>query len=206
MLEVWIRTFSDRLYLAKGLKDKCDLHFANNSRILNTKDGCPQYTYKYILALYYAILNSSAEHILLLEDDIELNAHAPMCVRAFCKKDLPIVWMSIPSSDIVTQAHSLGQGLFLLSNFNHMHYSGAILCKRDLLKHFVENYLLNHLEFEYPQFDIQLSRFVNAHFGSLWLAPNLFFSNPRVASALDNAPFQISGRHYGLTLKEFKSI
>jgi hypothetical protein len=187
MLEVWIRTFEDRLYLAQRLKQRCESEFHCTTRILNTKASSPQYSEKFILSLYYALNNSSCDQILILEDDILPTHDAGPAILKFRSLELPILWLSIATQKILDNSHKALEGVYLLSEFNNLYYSGAILVKRSFLKSFVEHFLLNHQEFEYPNFDIQLSLFAKKLFGQIWLAPSYFYTDRSIQSSLDHA-------------------
>lgn len=187
MLEIWIRTFEDRLYLARALKQRCESQFHCTTRILNTKSSSPQYSEKFILSLYYALNNSSCDQILLLEDDILPTYDAESAVKRFCVKQFPILWLSIASQKILDSSHKAFEGVYLLSEFNNLYYSGAMLVKRTLLKSFVEHFFLNHQSFEYPNFDIQMSLYAKRLFGLIWLAPGYFYTNRSIQSSLDHA-------------------
>lgn len=117
-------------------------------------------------------------------------------VKTALRQDLSHLWFSIYNTEVLNASDRISSSTYILSNFTHIPYSGAVLLHRELLKNFVEYYLLRFQEFEFRNFDVNLSKFIKDTNGFLVLRPSIFATNPKIPSALDFVNFEIIGRSF----------
>lgn len=193
--EIWIRTFNDRLYHAKSLKESCYHCFAKHAKLINTKDKSRLYSERFVFGLQSLLCQSEqTPYTLILEDDMLFSKDARQRVESAIESRYPLMWYSIPSQQVLDCASRITETTYFLKNFNCINYSGAILVKRDLLKGYVTEYLLNCTSYEYRNFDITFSSYIKRTLGGIFLTPKTFATNPSISSAISSADFEVEGR------------
>jgi len=184
-LEVWIRTFQDRVYLANRLKQACVAHLTPHTHILNTNEASATYQEKYVLALYFKLLNTTSTHILLLEDDIGFRKESTRVIQKAIAQNRTHLWLTVPDSACLKSARKMSEDLYRLIKPLRLYYSGAVLISRRILQQYVETYLLNHTNYPHKNFDTTFSMHLSTHLGFIDLVPSYFGSLPNVQSAAD---------------------
>ena len=193
-LSVWIRAFNGRLYQAEALKERCITHLSPNTSVINTgKAGCT-YSEKFVLGLHNALLSCNTPYILILEDDMEFSKDALREIRHVMSDEYPMMWYSIPSADAIRASAKVSGSVYMLRNFNRFPYSGAILIQKSVLMHFVADYLINYLNFEFREFDICLSLYFKNTFRCIFIQPNIFRTTPSTISSFACKNIKIAGR------------
>lgn len=192
--EVFIRSFEGRLREAQTLKTSCEQAFNVPVSILNTKEANCKFSEKFIYLLYSTLLNTKSSHVLILEDDMIFSTKAYSHLKVCCESNRSHMWYSVPSRRVLTACIQVSKFELMLCDFNNLHYSGAILIRTKLLRAFVEFYLLNILDFEFRNFDVNLSLFLKKEIGAIHISPYFFATNPLIQSSLETAKFLIKGR------------
>lgn len=195
-LEICIRTFDARSALAEQLQRVCINVFHTNVHLLNTKASDGRYSEKFIFLLYNILQSSTSNYFLILEDDMIFTEDAFETLNTILAQKYSHMWFSVAHKHILDASIRISNSTYLLSNCRHIHYSGAVLVHREMLKRFIEAYLFNFQELEFRNFDVNISKFINLTSGYLILRPNVFASNPSIPSALDSASFEIQGRSF----------
>ena len=183
--EVWIRTFQDRVYLADRLKQACVTHLTANTHILNTQEASATYQEKFVLSLYFSLRNTNSAYILILEDDIGFRKESLQVIQKAIARGRTHLWLTIPTDACLNAARKIDDHLYRLARPLRLYYSGAVLVSKNVLKRYVESYLLNHAEYPYKNFDTTFSTHLSTHFGFIDLAPSFFGSLPYIESAAD---------------------
>ena len=183
--EVWIRTFQDRLYLAERLKQACVTHLTPHTHILNTKEASATYQEKFVLSLYFKLLDTKSNYILLLEDDIGFRKESHRVIKKAISQSRTHLWFTVPNDACLKSARKISEHLYRLIKPLRFYYSGAILVSKNILKHYVESYLLDHVTYPYKNFDTTFSMHLSKHLGFIDLAPSYFGSLPHIESAAD---------------------
>ena len=184
--EILIRTFEGRLYHANKLKENCIKYLSPNVRLINTKVAESTYNEKFIFGLHNALMTSDYKYVLVLEDDMIFSEQAKESLHNAIKKEYPLLWYSIPSKRVIEHSKKISKDIYMLPSFYGLHYSGAILIKRDILKDYISHYLFEHLTYNCRNFDVTFSYFIRDTLGSLFLQPGVFASNPQIISAVSN--------------------
>ena len=182
MFEIWIRTFQGRVYLASRLKQACEAHLTRRTHILNTKAASATYQEKFVLSLYFKLLSSQSDYILLLEDDIGFRKESIHAIENAIAKHRTHLWFTVPEEACLKSARKLSDNTFRLSNPIRFYYSGAILVSKKILKHYVEDYLLNHTSYPFKNFDTTFATHLSKNLGFIDLAPSYFGSLPNIKS------------------------
>lgn len=184
-VSVWIRTHNQRLYLAEELKAMCHRQLGEVAHLLNSGDASVWYTEIFILGLARALQTDGSEYFLLLEDDIEIFESALSAIREGMSRGDSHNWYTVDLSTNVLEAAVLAPGFgYLLQGEHRLTFSGAILIQRDLLREFLEFYLLHYTELEFPNFDIQLSRFISGRLGHLHIRPGHFDGREGICTSI----------------------
>lgn len=183
--EVWIRTFQDRLYLADRLKQASITHLTPCTHILNTEKASATYQEKFVLALYFKLLDTQSPYILLLEDDIAFRKESRQVIEKAIAQNRTHMWFTVPEEACLNAARKLNGNLYRLINPLRFYYSGAILVSKKILQNYVEDYLLNHVQYPHKNFDTTFSMHLSTHFGFIDLAPSYFGSLPNIKSAAE---------------------
>jgi len=184
-LEVWIRTFQERVYLADRLKQACVAHLTPRTHILNTKKASATYQEKFVLALYFKLLNTKSAYILLLEDDIGFRKESLSVIQKAIAQNRTHLWLTVPNVECLNSARKVTEDLYRLMKPLRLYYSGAVLVSRRILKEYVETYLLNYTSYPHKNFDTTFSTHLSTQFGFIDLAPSYFGSLPNIESAAD---------------------
>ena len=183
MFEIWIRTFQGRVYLADRLKQACVAHLTKRTYILNTKEASATYQEKFVLSLYFKLLSSQSAYILLLEDDIGFRKESRQAIEAAIAQKRTHLWFTVPEEACLKSARKQSDNTFRLRNPIRFYYSGAILVSRDILKQYIENYLLSQTSYTFKNFDTTFSTHLSKSLGFIDLAPSYFGSMPNIQSA-----------------------
>jgi hypothetical protein len=192
-LEIYIRTFTGRLYHANKLKENCIKFISPNVKLINTKSAESTYNEKFIFGMHNALISSNHQYVLVLEDDMVFSEQAKESLQAAIKKELPLLWYSIPSKRVIEHSKKISTDIYILPSFDGLHYSGAILIKRDILKCYISHYLAAHLTYKCRNYDVTFSYFIRETLGSLFMQPGIFASNPQVESAVSTT--KVSDHH-----------
>lgn len=182
--DVCIRTFKDRLYLAEQLKQASVKYLSRHTLILNTEERSTHFSEKFIILLYAHMLSTTSDYILILEDDMGFVESAKTVVEKHIRDNCNCIWFSIPSEKCLTRSNSGRNGKFRLLNPKGFYYSGAILLRSDVLREFIAHYFTKRLDFEFSNFDVQLSTYLNDVFGYISLVPSYFGTRPNIESSL----------------------
>ena len=195
-LEIYIRTFNGRLYHANKLKENCIRYLSPNVKLINTKSAESTYCEKFIFGMHNAIISSNHTYVLVLEDDMLFSEQAKESLQAAIAKEYPLLWYSIPSKRVIEHSKKISKDVYMLPSFAGLHYSGAILCKREILKDYISHYFFGHLEFKGgKQFDVTFSCFIRDTLGRLFLQPGVFSTNPQMKSAISNTSIAVENRY-----------
>lgn len=192
-LEIYIRTFNGRLYHANKLKENCIRHLSPNVRLINTKSAESTYNEKFIFGMHNALMLSDHKYVLVLEDDMIFSKQAKDSLEAALKREYPLLWYSIPSKRVIEHSKKISKDIYILPSFYGLHYSGAILIKREILKDYISHYLAEHLTYKCRNYDVTFSYFIRDTLGSLFLQPGIFASNPQIESAVSST--KVSDHH-----------
>lgn len=159
-LTIWIRTHTERLYLARQLKAKCTQAFECRVDILNTGPRSQQYSCLFALEAMAHVDRLRTPYVLILEDDMDFEGGSSKHAlsRSISRGDEHL-WMTIdPSSRILECALDCGDYGYLLTAADHIYYSGAVLLQKTRLKEFLEEYARTCSSLEFHNIDIVLSR------------------------------------------------
>jgi hypothetical protein len=181
--EVWIRTFQGRLYLADRLKQVCIAHLTPCTHILNTNEASATYQEKFVLSLYFKLLNTKSTYILLLEDDIGFRKESLQVINKAIAQKRTHLWFTVPEEACLKAARKIKDDLYRVIKPLRFYYSGAILVSKNILQCYVENYLLNHMGYPYKNFDTTFSMHLSTDLGFIDLAPSYFGSLLNIESS-----------------------
>lgn len=184
-LSIWIRTHTDRLYLAEALKTMCDHTFGCNVEILNTGSASKYFSQKFILMLASKLSKCQSTHILILEDDIDIGPTAKEAVTIGISRRDAHNWYSVDTTtDILKHTIHVPNFGYILTQATHINYSGAVLIPLETLRNYVEYYILHISEFEYPNMDVTLSAYLLKVSGHLHLRPGHFIHKCDIKSSI----------------------
>lgn len=95
-------------------------------------------------------------------------------------------WYSVDTTtDVLDHAVHIPNFGYILSQANHISYSGAILISRDTLREYLVNYMLRVTDLQFPNFDVNLSRYLLDTQGHIHLRPGHFTQAADVESSVD---------------------
>lgn len=193
-VSVWIRTHTQRLYIANELKATCDKIFMQSSTLLHTGCRSRYYSQKFMLCLESAVASCATEYVLLLEDDMLCTPTSLRAVSEGIRRGDSHNWYSVDITSGLLQSSICVPGYgYILNRADHISFSGAILIRTDILKVFIEHYCIHALEYEYPNFDVTFSAFLLKEFGHIHIRPGHFIPDARVQSSISNdTPGRIS--------------
>jgi hypothetical protein len=187
--EVWIRTHLPRLDAAFQLKALAGAFLSDHVTLLNTGGSSAHYSQRFIMCLDAELARPSAcEYVLILEDDVRFTPEAREVLAEATRVELAHVWLTLPNAAAYALSQPLWGAFRRLRIANNFYYSGAVLVRRELLREFVFEYLLTHLDHALPNFDVHVSAFLaRQNGGDLLTAPGFFGSDPSIPSSISSA-------------------
>ena len=177
-LIIWIRTHTERLYLARQLKAKCAQAFECRVDILNTGPRSRQYSCLFALEAMARVDCLRTPYVLILEDDMDFdNDSAKYALSRSISREDEHLWMTVdPTSRVLECALDCGDYGYLLTAADHIYYSGAVLLQKTRLKEFLEEYARTCSSLEFRNIDIVLSRHLLRCCGHLHIQVGYFWT------------------------------
>jgi len=195
-LSIWIRTHSQRLYLAERLVTMCNTTFGISAHVLNTGDASDLHTYKFAISCAEKVSTSHSDYILMLEDDILLTPTSRGAVQTALDREDPHNWYTVDTTtNVLDCSMYVPEFGYILSSANHISYSGAVLLRRDILQDYLEVHLLSILDQEFPNFDVRISTYLLRHGGYIHLRPGHFTQNLVQSSVNPLTKGRVNHRH-----------
>ena len=174
-LSVWIRTHTQRLYLAEQLETMCKQKFGERVELLDTGEASPHFSLKFAICLANRLDRPVSEYILILEDDIALTGSSFEAVAGAIHRGDNCNWYTVvTTTDILKHAiYAQGYG-YILTAAKHINYSGAVLIRSEVLRGYIAQYFEEAIGLEYKNFDVNVSAYLLRNQGSILLRPGHF--------------------------------
>ena len=174
-LSVWIRTHTQRLYLANRLETMCNQTFDKHAEILYTGDASLHHSLKFAVCLANRLARETEEYTLLMEDDISLTDSSFEAVSRAIERGDDHNWYTVDTTtDILSHSIYVPEYGYVLTNAQHINYSGAILVRSEILREYIDYYFTRAMELEFLNFDTNFSAYLLRSYGNILLRPGHF--------------------------------
>lgn len=119
-----------------------------------------------------SIANGLKENILLLEDDMEISPAINYLLEQKPIFDGTHAWLSVASTSLLLSCEESDTDMFFQYKKPKLHYSGAVLLKKETLLGFINQFYADPLNVE--NYDIALSKYLHSLDGSIIIVPSYF--------------------------------